>query len=123
MTQFTLIGADCEAYGHPSICSEPAPGAVEQEQSHGVTVNGTQVATVNSANINIPTHCHEVQNNSCVDCYSHSVDPRDADRSSSVTINGSDVYLTQDNVQSDPGTGSNINIINTGGNDSVSESP
>lgn len=125
--KFARITADCEAYGHPTSCTEPAPGSVVSTSSNNVTITNAsgstqELATIQSANIDIPTHCHQYSSeNGCTDCYSHTVDPRAADDSPSVMINGSPVYLTKNNVQSDPGTGSNIDIINSGGNNSVTQ--
>lgn len=126
MTKFARIGANVEAFGHPTECTEPAPGTVVSTQSHNVTVTdsgGTtkELATVASAEMDIPTHAH-TYDGSCVDDQSHSIDPRAGDDSSSVTINGSPLYLVKDNVQDDPGSGGQVDIIDAGGNNSVSES-
>jgi len=129
MTSLVTLSADCEANGHPSECTEPAPGKVEQESSHNVTVSNAsgevkQLATVASANMNFPTHAHGIdEDGNCGDDASHTLDPVPVGLSSSVTINGSAVYLQKLGVQSDPKTGDNIDIINSGVNNSVTESP
>lgn len=122
MTELALIGATCEAYGHPTECQEPAPGSVVSTTSHNVTVNGVQVATDASADMNFPTHSHDYTVlDGCHQNSSHTLDP--AVESSSITINGSPVYITADAVATDPVTGGDINIADSGGNSSVTETP
>lgn len=133
MTSFATLTADCEAKGHPSICTEPAPGKVEEEASHSVTVTNAggeskQLATVASANMVIPNHGHDVGFNDdgspfCTDFTEHSIDPASQGLSSSVTVNGSPIYLQKSGVQSDPKTGDDVDILNTGVNNSLTESP
>lgn len=125
MTQLVLIGASCEAEGHPSECTEPAPGTVEQSSAHGLSINGTQVATVASADMNFLSHAHSYTGDppSCGDNQSHSLDPDAAADSSSLTVNGSPVYIVGSGVTTDPGSGGNVNITDSGGNTSVTESP
>lgn len=129
MISLVTLSADCEAYGHPSDCTEPAPGKVEQQASHSVSVTNSsgetkQLATVASANMNFSTHAHGTdEDGNCGDDASHTLDPMTVGLSSSVTINGSAVYLQKLGVQSDPKTGDNIDIINSGVNNSVTESP
>lgn len=127
MTKLVRIGADCEAFGHPSECSEPAPGTVERTSDHSVTItNGggdtKNIATVASADMKFPSHGHSTDDDdNCTDFSSHTLDP--STTSSSVKINGSPVYIKKDSVASDPISGGQIDIINAGGNNSVDESP
>lgn len=129
MTTFVTLSADCEGKGHPSDCTEPAPGKVEQQSAHGVSVTNAggetkQLATVASADMNFPTHAHDIdKDGNCGDDASHTLDPTSSGLSSSVTINGSPIYLQKSGVQSDPKTGDDIDIINSGVNNSVTENP
>ena len=38
MREIALIDASCEANGHPTECTEPAPGTVVSDSSTGITV-------------------------------------------------------------------------------------
>lgn len=126
MTEFVLIGASCEAEGHPTSCEEPASGSVSSSSNQSVSINGTEVATVDTADLSFGSHAHAYESPGpeqppeCTDFFSHTLDPYTA--SSSVTINGSPLYLKGDNVATDPGTGGSINITTTGSNSSVTES-
>lgn len=121
MSDFVLIGASAEAFGHPSSCTEPASGSVATEGSSSVTINGTAVATTATADLSFASHSHDYSTSEgCHQNSSHTLDPDTV--SSSVTINGNPLYIAEDNVASDPISGGNINIIDAGGNTSVAES-
>lgn len=117
-----LIGSNVEAYGHPSDCEEPAGGSVVSTGSVSVTVNGTEIATKPTADINIPSHDHDYDSeNGCHQSESHTLDPDDPGPglSDSVTINGNKMYTVNTGVASDPTTGGDIDIIDAGGNSSL----
>lgn len=118
MSNIVLIGANCEALGHPTECTEPAPGSVSSSGSTSVTINGSSVATGATADLDFPSHSHDYDTeNGCHQASSHSLDP--STTSNSVTINGNPLYIAVDGVASDPITGGNINILDAGGNSSV----
>jgi len=120
----TLIGANCEADGHPGQCQNPAPGTVQSTSSCSFTVNGTEVATETTADMHFPSHAHDHDSeNGCHENQSHNLDPDTGKLSDSVTVNGSPVYLTDTGVASDPGSGGAIDIVDAGGNAFVTESP
>lgn len=127
MTDIVTLSASVEAFGHPTECTEPAPGSVVQEALSSLTITNSsgqskQVASINTANIDIPSHCHTYSStDGCTNCYAHSIDPRTADASSSLTLNGSPIYIVGNNVQDDPGTGNAVDIIDAGINTSVTE--
>lgn len=121
MSDFVLTTASCEALGHPTECTEPAPGSVVSESSSSVTINGTDIATTATADIDFPSHSHDYDSlNGCQQDSSHTLDPTNV--SSSVTLNGNPLYIEESAVASDPITGGDINILDAGGNTSVSES-
>lgn len=117
MTEIALIGANCEASGHPSACEEPAAGVIEKHDSHNitVTVGGTtkEVATPANSNLSFDSHAHSYTDidddgsSECTDMQSHTID---GSGEPSVTINGSPVYLVEDGVASDPGSGGTVDI-------------
>lgn len=114
MSEPTLIGADCEAFGHPTECQEPAPGTVESDNSTGitVTVNGTtcEIATLDSATMNFPSHAHDHSTlEGCHQNESHALDPDTGE--STITINGSPIYQIESAVTSDPTTGGDVGIV------------
>lgn len=127
MTDIVTVTADCEANGHPSECTEPAPGTVDSTSSHAVTITNAsgetqEIATEDSADMNFTSHSHDYDStNGCHDSQSHTLDPNSAGLSSSLTINASPMYLQNTDVASDPGTGGSIDIINGGVNASMSE--
>lgn len=124
MSELVLIGASCEALGHPAECTEPAPGTVEQSSSHSLSINGTQVATIASADMSFLSHAHDHSTlEGCHDNQSHTLDPATSAASSSLTVNGSPIYVVADGVTTDPGSGGNVNIVDSGGNNTVSETP
>lgn len=122
MTELVVIGASCEAKGHPTECTEPAPGTVESSSSHSLSINGTQVATIASADMNFPSHAHDHSaTQGCHDSQSHSLDADTSAASSSLTVNGSPIYVKDTAVATDPSSGGDIDIVDSGGNTSVTE--
>lgn len=121
------IGADCEAHGHPTECTEPAPGTVDKTSTHSVTITDSggvtkQLATKASADMNFPSHAHDHSTaEGCHQSSSHTLDP--STLSSSLTVNGSPIYIAGNGVASDPVTGGDVDIVNAGGNTSVTEKP
>jgi hypothetical protein len=114
MSEQCVIGASVEAFGHPSECQEPASGEVVSTASHGisVTVNGTsrEVATIASADISLPSHAHDYSSeDGCHQNESHTLDPSGE---ASITINGSPIYLVENNAATDPTSGGAIDIRN-----------
>lgn len=121
MSNFVLVGSDCEAFGHPSECVEPVSGTIESEAPQSVSVNGNPIATVDTATISFDSHSHDYSDaDGCHNNSSHNIDPETV--STSITINGSAVYIVEDGVATDPITGGNINITTSGNNNSVTES-
>lgn len=116
MTKPALIDADCDAYGHPTNCTEPAPGTIVQDSSHNVTVtvSGTtkELATIASATMDFPSHAHDyTTDDGCHQNESHALDPDASEDSPSLTINGSPVYLVGTGVTTDPTTGGSVDIV------------
>lgn len=113
MTELTLIDADAEANGHPTECTEPAPGSVEQTTSHGITVTvggkTKEFATVADSDINFSSHSHDYdETDGCHQNSSHSLDPDTT--ATNITINGSPLYTVDAAVTTDPITGGDVNI-------------
>jgi hypothetical protein len=114
-------GTSCEATGHPSSCTEPAPGTVE-DSSHGVVVNDANgnekpLATTAST-LSFPSHAHSYSaTKGCFDVQSHSVSSYNF--SSSITINGEDVLSKVNSIATDPGSGGDINMVGSGINSSI----
>jgi len=118
MVTYALIGAPAEASGHPSACSEPAPGTIEGDST--VTYNGTPIANADTTTIEFGSHGHSTDaDGNCTDYTSHSLVPETV--SETVTYNGEGFFLTQDSVDTDPGSGGAVDITASGGNDTVSE--
>jgi uncharacterized Zn-binding protein involved in type VI secretion len=120
MSNFVCTDGACEALGHPSECTEPVDGTVHSTSSTSVSINGTEIATVATADLSFDEHSHNYTNlEGCHDNQSHTLDPETI--SSSVTINGSPLYIEESGVATDPITGGNINITSSGSNNSVIE--
>ncbi len=117
------IDASVEAYGHPDECAEPADGSVVKEADSSLTVTNSsnetkQVASVNTANISIPSHAHSY--NSLLGCHnneSHTLDPETTD--TSLSYNGSSLYVMGDNITTDPTSDGRIAITDSGINNSI----
>lgn len=131
MTLLVTLNVDKDsvaAYGHPSDCSEPAPGSVSQYQSetNSVTVNNAdgveeRFATLADANLSIPSHAHDYSAaEGCHDNASHTILSESDKVSSSVNINGSPVFLEGSSVTTDPKSGGDVEISDGAVNSSVS---
>ena len=119
MTKLALVGASLLAYGHPSNCTEPAPGSVTGSSS--LTVNGTPLAVKNDSSMDFSSHAHAHNSDDGCHAYSsHSIQPDNNGLSGSITVGGNPVYLDGDNVATDPGSGGVIDMTDTGGNASIS---
>lgn len=108
--------SSCEAEGHPTECTAVVSGQIQQDSTHGVTVTDgagdtRQVATKASSALHFDSHAHTYDGTSCVDEQSHDLDPDAAELHSSVTINGSPLYISGTGVTTDPGSGGNVNIL------------
>jgi len=113
------VGARCEASGHPSECQEPAIGEVIQTSSTNIT-NTTaggetaEIATVSTADIHFDSHAHNYSTLlGCHDNQSHTLDP-ESSMLPNITINGSQVYVVDNPVATDPGSGGDISITDPG---------
>lgn len=117
MPELALIDADCDAFGHPSECQEPAPGTIKQQVSNDitVTVNGQtkEIATENDT-LSFDSHAHDYSDiddddsNECTDMQSHDIN---ANGEPSITVDGTPVYLVEDSVATDPGSGGDVDIV------------
>ena len=120
MPAFALIGAACLADGHPSSCTEPAPGTVQEGGTSAVTVDGTPVADHGDV-MHYPSHSHSYSDvdgdgsNECTDLSSHDLVP---DESPSVTIDGQPVMRVGDET-TDPESGGRAWVDGAGGNSAV----
>lgn len=127
MTDLVTLTANCEAFGHPSACTEPAPGDVQEESPASLTLTnagGTtkQIASVDTADMHFDSHGHDTdEEGNCIQFETHDVDP--SVTSSSLTLNNSPLYIVGDGVGTDPTTGGDIDIIDAGINVSLTEQP
>jgi uncharacterized Zn-binding protein involved in type VI secretion len=122
MSKIALIGADAAAFGHPAECTEPAPGTVNSDSTHNitVTVSGTtrEIASLSSASIDFPTHAHDhTTEEGCHQNESHTLSPSTGE--ASITINGSPVYIQGNAVASDPTTGGDVDITSNPTNTNI----
>lgn len=124
-----LDGSSCEATGHPTSCTEPVPGSI-QGSSHSVTVNNANgdekpVAT-QASTLHFDSHAHSYSSlDGCYNNQSHDLtgaDFNESNLSSSLNINGNPVIVVADAVATDPGSGGDVNVTNTGINNSLGES-
>lgn len=132
LVTYDLNDESVEALGHPSDCTEPAPGTVSGSASHSITVTNAAgeskgfAIVSDSPSFEIPTHSHDYSDpEGCHDDASHSIGTGSMDTSkfsSSVTINGSPVMVVNDAYATDPKSGGNVNVVGTGINNSITES-
>lgn len=115
-----------EAGGHPSECTEIVSGQVQKDSDHNVTITNAsgetkQIATIKSADMFFEKHAHDHETiDGCHNEQKHTLDPDTG--SKTVTINSSPVYLLKDGVTTDPGSNGDVNITDSGINNSVSNS-
>lgn len=113
------IGATCEADGHPTQCEESVVGNVVQTSSHNISnttaSNETaEIATVDTADIIFDSHSHNYSVLlGCHDNQSHTLDP-ESEKLPNITINGSQVYVVDNPVTTDPGSGGDVSITDAG---------
>lgn len=134
MTLLVTLGASSEAFGHPTSCTEPAPGSVGSSGSGAtsVTVNDASgaeqpLATTANASLQFSSHAHSYEDTNddgekeCTNNASHDFDPSTV--SSSISINGSPVYIAGSGVGTDPVSGGDVDITDAGVNQSLTETP
>jgi uncharacterized Zn-binding protein involved in type VI secretion len=115
MSTIAFIGAPLEAFGHPSICSEPASGTVTGTST--VSVNGKDIASQNNSRLNFGSHGHNTSTDpktgskTCIDYQSHSI--RQNNVSETVSINGSPICNAVSGVANDPGSGGSVNYVSS----------
>lgn len=112
--KLVIVGANVEATGHPSACTEPAPGTVESTAAPTVTINGTQVYSKSRGDMVLPSHAH-TNIPPCSSFSAHEIDP---DNSHAVTVNGKSVFERTD-TGTDPDSGGTVSFTGTGGNSSI----
>lgn len=109
-----LLGAPCEADGHPSQCTEPAPGTVEETDASLLSVGGVDVASHGTAVMHFPGHSHDYnEEDGCIAVQSHDLTP---DQDALLTVNGEPVMCVGDSA-ADPGSGGTAEITDHGGNE------
>jgi len=109
-----LVGAPCEADGHPSSCSEPAPGTVEETAASPLSIKGVDVASHGTAVLHFPSHAHDYsEEDGCIAMQSHDLTP---DQEHLLTVNGTSVMHVGDST-TDPGSGGTAEITGHGGNE------
>lgn len=115
-SDFALIDSVCEATGHPSKCTEPATGSVNGSSS-SVSVDGVSIGVATSNKLHFDSHAHDHSTiEGCHSMQSHDLDPED---DHSVTLDGDPLLLVGDST-TDPGSGGTAEVVDSGGNSSVS---
>jgi uncharacterized Zn-binding protein involved in type VI secretion len=100
MSKVAVDDDECLAEGHPSVCTEPAPGDVES--SADFTLNGKPIGT-HSGSMHFDSHGHSVDpdTGACAGFQTHDVVP---DETPDFTHNGEPIMRVGDETD-DPGTG------------------
>jgi len=115
-----VVGAGCLADSHPSSCTEPAPGAVQEGGSDAITIDGVAVAD-HGDTMHYPTHAHAYYDINgdgspeCTEMASHDIIP---DQTPPITIDGQPVMRVGDDT-TDPGSGGRAWIDDAGGNTAI----
>lgn len=126
MPEPALIDASCEANGHPTECTEPAPGAVQSDSATGITVtvsgNSKELASIATATMHFNSHAHDHDaTNGCHQNETHDIDPDTGEPS--ITINGSAIYVVDSGVTTDPTTGGDVDITANPISTSITKTP
>jgi len=101
-TNYALISSSCLANGHPTDCTEPAPGTLQNSDGNDpITVDGTVVAD-HGDDMHYPSHGHDTDDEgNCTDYQVHQLTP---DQSPPWTVDGRPLILVG-NDTTDPGSG------------------
>jgi uncharacterized Zn-binding protein involved in type VI secretion len=117
MPLLALLGAPCEAGGHPGECGTVASGALQDSDGDtSVTINGTPVAT-HGDSMSFGSHAHSYGGDPpvCKSFSSHELTP---DQSHDLTVNGQPVMRAGDST-TDPRSGGTASITGSGGQSAV----
>jgi uncharacterized Zn-binding protein involved in type VI secretion len=119
VTLYALIGDPCKAEGHPTACTEPANGTIENTNSDApLTVDGVVVADHGDGMV-FPSHGHAVDaDGNCINYQSHTLVP---DQTPPWTIDGRPLMRVGDDT-TDPTSGGRAYISSTA-NDSFEVNP
>lgn len=118
MPELALVGAACLADGHPTECTEPAPGSIQG--STPVTIDGTSIADQGADRMHYDPHAHDyAPEPGCHDVFGHDLTP---DQSPPITVDGQPVMRETDDT-TDPGSGGRAWIDDSGGNTAVTHTP
>ncbi len=118
MPRYALNQAPAEAFGHPNECTEPADGTLVDDIP--IQYNNTSLASKSTAILDFPSHGHDTTElGDCTQYETHEITVENA--SPSVSYNGSPLVVVETNVATDPTTGGDVDIVNSGGNSAVSE--
>ncbi|MFC7323254.1 hypothetical protein ACFQMF_01540 [Halorubrum rutilum] len=111
-----LVGASCEATGHPSVCGETASGTVQDaDNAAAVTLDGDGLAT-HGDRMHFPSHGHAVSpTGGCTDYQTHDLVP---DQSPPITVDGNPVMRVGDST-TDPRSGGTASIVDAGGTNAL----
>jgi uncharacterized Zn-binding protein involved in type VI secretion len=112
---YALVGSPCLAEGHPSSCTEPAPGTIENTDNNSpLTVDGSVIAD-HGDKMFFPSHAHKYSDidgdgsKECHDMQSHELVP---DQNPPWTVNGRPL-MQVGNDTTDPGSGGRAYIEST----------
>lgn len=110
MTFYALVGDSCEADGHPTECTEPAPGTIEDtDNSQPLTLDGTAVAD-HGDRMHFDSHSHDYSTDlGCHDVQSHDLVP---DQMNPWTVDGRSLMAVGDST-TDPESGGTAEIVST----------
>lgn len=111
----------CEAEGHPSECTPVVDGQIIKQSNHNVTLTDAsgvtkQLATINSARLSFSSHSHtfDAVLGACVDDKSHVLSADSSAFDDSLKVNGSRVFIVEDDVTTDPDSGGAVNVLSQG---------
>lgn len=116
MVKLALVGAPIEATGHPGACGSTVSGTVSGSSS--ISVNGTDIAIGSDCSLSFGSHGHSTdEDGNCTNKYSHEIEQSAV--SSTLSVDGKPVWVSESGVATDPGSGGNVNYVSSGGNTSV----
>lgn len=117
MSELVLLGANCEATGHPGECGAVASGTTQDADGDtSVTINGVPVMTHGDV-MHFGSHAHAYEGDppACTSYSSHDLTP---DQTHAVTVNGQSIVHVGDST-TDPGSGGTASVVDSGGNSAV----
>lgn len=108
ISEIAVDNDSCEASGHPSECTEPAPGNVDVETPTNIRINGTEIGVKEFSSMFFPSHGHDTdEDNDCTDFQEHNIQ---IEENRNIKVNG-EIIMVRGDTGTDPGSDGEVVIL------------